>query len=128
MSDRECVLRQRDCFRFRERESHLWIVLSDPEQDPANVLLVNVTTLTSRKDQTCILRADCHPEVTHDSCIYYGKARVYSAPLLTSLLGRDVIRLCDPLDVGVFTRVWMGAILSPHTTRPHSSILLAQGI
>ena len=37
-----------DCFRFRERDDHLWIVLSDPQQNPDRVLVVNLTTVTRR--------------------------------------------------------------------------------
>ncbi len=87
----ECVLRPSDCFRFAEKESHLWIVLSDPDLDPDGVLIVNVTTLTTRKDRTCVLRGGCHQHITHESCINYALARVYTAARLTSLLARDII-------------------------------------
>jgi hypothetical protein len=128
MSQPASVLRRGDCFRFAEKESHLWIVLSDPFQEPDRVLVVNVTTLKAHKDKTCVLNANAHPEITHDSCVNYAKARVYPAAQLNSLLARGKIYPRDGLDGQTLAYVWEKAILSPHTKRPHSELLLSQGV
>lgn len=127
MSEPTRTLRPGSCFKFAEKETHLWIVLSDPDLNPDLVLLVNCTTLTPRKDKSCVLRGGCHSLITHDSCINYGEARTYSAEHLESLLTRDRIYLCDSMPSEIYKRIWDNAILSPCTHRKHSDLLLAQG-
>ena len=112
-----------DCFRFRERDDHLWIVLSDPQQNPDQVLVVNLTTVTRRKDTTCILRPGDHPFVRHDSCVNYHDGRVYSNSCLDSLLARDKIRPEDRLDAPILQRIREGAILSPRCSYEHQRLL-----
>ena len=113
-----------DCFRFCDRdEPHLWIVLSDPQQNSAQVLLVNLTTATRTKDGTCILRVGDHPYVRHDSCVNYHDARVATDASLDSLLARDRIRLEDKLDTRVLRKIREGALLSPRCSYEHREIL-----
>jgi len=50
-----------------DRDQHLWIVLSDPNKDAAKVLLVNMTTLSDKKEKTCVLRPGDHPWIRHDT-------------------------------------------------------------
>lgn len=122
-----CSIRQGDCFRFRDKESHLWIVLSDPEKDDREVLVVNATTDKVYKDRTYLLRAGAHPDITHDSCVNYPYARVYTAVHLESLLDRGIVYTRPSLTPEVFLRVWEGAVMTPHLDDPHRDILFAQG-
>ena len=43
-------------------DSHLWMVISDPEQD-AKCLIVNFTSWRADKDQACVIEYDEHPYV-----------------------------------------------------------------
>lgn len=58
---------------------HLYIVVSKPDVDPANVLVVNVTSVPKNPkiyyDPTCVIDKRDHPKfVTHPSWIYYEEA------------------------------------------------------
>lgn len=58
-------------------KKHLWIVLTFPSLDfPKCVLCVNVSTNAPRKDQTCILTANCHRAITRDSVVMYIFAKL----------------------------------------------------
>lgn len=67
-------------------QKHLYFVVNDPMTFPAyglnSCLVVNASTPGKRFDDTCILTSGCHPAITHDSFIFYGKATVLQAPLL----------------------------------------------
>jgi hypothetical protein len=40
---------------------HLWVIISDPEQDPDQVLIVSLTAYHPKKDTACILVPGDHP-------------------------------------------------------------------
>jgi hypothetical protein len=65
-----------DTFIRGDADQHLWVVVSDPAVDSANVLIVNLTSLDARKEKVCILREGDHPWVHHDTCVNYGDSVV----------------------------------------------------
>src|SRR5262245_31893923 len=67
-------------------DSHLWIVISEPQQDAANVVIVNLTTWVDWKDQSCILVVGDHPWITHDSCVSYQDAKCVAEQVLDGLV------------------------------------------
>lgn len=66
-----------DTFKLVNKDIHLWMVISDPEQDPHRVLLVNFTTWTPRQDPACVLQEGDHPFIHHETCVNYADARIY---------------------------------------------------
>jgi hypothetical protein len=52
---------------------HLWILLTEPAPE---CVIVSITTLREGKDQTVILQRGDHPFVRHQTCIFYGDARI----------------------------------------------------
>jgi hypothetical protein len=56
--------------------SHLWVVISDPQADPDQVVIVSLTTWHARKDQSCIIERGEHPWATHRACVFYAKAMI----------------------------------------------------
>ena len=66
-------------------DSHLWIVVSDPSSDPDHVVMVNMTSFRTDKDQACVIHVGDHPYVTHDTCINYEDAKVVTVPQIELL-------------------------------------------
>ena len=56
-------------------EDHLWIVINDPHAHNGIALIVNVSTLRSDAETTCIVKAGEHVFIKHDSYVRYMSAR-----------------------------------------------------
>ncbi len=73
-------MKQADCFFNRAAPrlpSQPWVILSDPDIDPDNVLIVNLTDADGHDDQSCVLDASDHPGVfTKASCVAYRFAKL----------------------------------------------------
>jgi hypothetical protein len=56
-------------------DKHLWVIISDPESHPDQVLFVSMTTHDITKEDVCVINQGEHPFVTHKTCIDYSHAR-----------------------------------------------------
>ena len=72
-------------------DSQLWSVISDPEIDQDNIVIVNMTSWRSDKDQACVLDVGDHCYVKHRTCINYEDAKIQSAANLEALLSSGKI-------------------------------------
>lgn len=57
-------------------DDHLWMVISDTDQDPENVVVVPFLSDRPHLDQACVLNAGCHPFIKHPTCVQYSDAMV----------------------------------------------------
>jgi hypothetical protein len=62
---------------------HLWIIISDPEQDSDQVLIVSLTEYHPKKDTACILGPGDHAFIYKRTCVAYDLA---NAPSLDDLV------------------------------------------
>ena len=62
---------------------HLWVIISDPEQDSDQVLIVSLTEYHPKKDTACILAPGDHPFIHKRTCVAYDLA---NAPSLDDLI------------------------------------------
>lgn len=116
-------------FRFtRAADKHRWVVISDPAIDPANVLVVNITSYSPFEDQSCILEPADHPSLTARSVVNYPRARVLSDSDLDSFLEDGLVRLLDPLTPHVLDRIRRCALDSTRIRLDHADILINQGL
>lgn len=69
-------------------DGHLWVVISDPEIDPASVLMVSFTSYDRDKDQTCEVSVGEHEFVKHRTLVCYNDARVATNSDLETLISR----------------------------------------
>jgi len=90
---------------------HLFIIITDPVDNPGEVLLVSMSTIRDDfpYDDSCILSPGDHPFVKHESYIDYGKARILTAVSLMrgeadgSLIHKGaideevIVKICDGL-------------------------------
>ncbi len=42
-------------------DKHLWVVISDPDQDPERILVVGLTSYDVTKEDVCLIKAREHP-------------------------------------------------------------------
>jgi hypothetical protein len=104
------------------------MVISEPEMDPEQVLIVNVTTWRRDKDQSCLIGPEHYELITHNSCVQYPMSRVYPDGHLNSLLADGKIILHSPLSPEVLRMVREGAAASNRMKLAHGQIILDQGL
>ena len=107
---------------------HLWVIISDPEQDPDEVLIVSLTAAHPKKDTACILQPGDHPALYKPTCVAYDLA---NAPSLSELIqARDAGDLLpsQPMDAVILDRIRKQASLSKKMLPEHWNILDRQGL
>jgi hypothetical protein len=87
------------------QEDHLWLVLSDTQKYPEQVVIVNLTTYAPEKDGACIVEAGEHPWVRRKSCVSYYHAKVVTLTMLLKWKDQGLIVLQDPLSSGLLGRM-----------------------
>lgn len=73
-------------------DSHLWIVISDPQQNSDQIVIVNLTSFRPDKDQACVLDVGDHPFIQKRTCVNYADAKVQPAASLQKLLDSGKIK------------------------------------
>ena len=72
------------------------MVISRPDAW-GRVAIVNLTTRSTRYDESCIISAGEHPFVYHDSVIAYRHAQLKDADILKSVLIRGTYEYHQPV-------------------------------
>jgi hypothetical protein len=116
-----------DTFKF-SFSMHLWIVVSDPQIDADEVLLVSFTSNKSWQDQACVLRPGDHRFLVKETVLYYAKAKVLSNSELDALLAAGDLVLDDPVTSEVLARIREGARMSNRIAFRHRQLLIDQGL
>jgi len=106
---------------------HLWIILSDPDLFPDEILAVFMTSLRPRMDQTCILEVGDHPFITHKTTIAYSSAVVWTRDAFSQALADGDILLQEPIDDSLLARIRFLALASPRLNYAHQQIASNQG-
>lgn len=115
-----------DTFKYG-RGTHLWVVVSDPRVDPANVLIVNMTT-DRGIDPSCILNPGDHPFVNHRTCMRYDMARLETNAELDRHVASNVIRLQERVSAEILERIRQGAAATDRIAFGCKQVLIDQGL
>lgn len=96
-----------------QSRKHLFILLTDPQDDEAGkkcVLMVSLSTIKPGMphDPTCILYAGDHPFVKHNSYVAYQKARLEEANKLLRGVRNGQLAPHDPMDSAIFVQICKG--------------------
>jgi len=108
-------------------DSHLWIVISDPEDYPEEIVLVNFTKYRPDKDQACILERGDHPFISQRTSVEYRGAKTASAKELQTLLDGGQISSHKPTSPELLERIRDG-VPNSRMRNEHVLILIAQGV
>src|SRR4051812_8480313 len=96
----------------RKIDIHLWVIISDPLQDPAHILIVSMTTYKPYKEAVCLLRSGDHRAISHDTCIAYDLAKVTSSANLEAARDKGLLSPDVPVTEEILRRIREGAALS----------------
>ena len=123
-------MKQRDCFFTKKTHavpSHLWVVVSDPDVDGENVLIVNLTDANGHHDHSCVLDATDHPGViTKRSCVAYQFANLTSIEKLTDASNAGLLSHKAAFSEAAFQKILDGAQESDELKNAHRVILRQQ--
>jgi hypothetical protein len=122
-----------DCFYtdkdIRGTPSHPWVVISDPEINPDDVLIVNLTDADKHHDQSCILDVSDYPEVlTKRSCVAYQWANVTSVAALEDVVSKNLVSHRPPVCAATLTKILAGAEETDELKNAHRELLRRQSL
>lgn len=99
---------------------HLNVIITDPDED-LYYLVVPITTYRKKdgipfqgQDKSCILPIGCHPFITHESYVYYAKARKMSYAAVFNGLKKGVLIKKDNMPLQYLQAIQKGASISPY--------------
>jgi hypothetical protein len=119
-----------DTFRPADRsiDIHLWVIISDPDQDESNVLIVSLTTAHSKKERVCLLNVGDHPAVSHETCVAYDLAKAPSLGQLEQARDAGLLIPAQPVSPEILARIRNGAALSKRLALEYGELLDSQGL
>ncbi|MGL6073230.1 MAG: hypothetical protein ACRC8S_03605 [Fimbriiglobus sp.] len=109
---------------------HLWIVISDPNQNPDKVIIAYLTTVKGRRfeDLSCVFDAGEHPFITRESAVAYSDIRIHTDSYLDDLVLKPHVKLqATPFSLTLLDRIHAGAVISQHIPLDCLAILRQQG-
>jgi hypothetical protein len=87
------------------RSPHLWTIISDPDQDNKEIIVVYFTTFEDYKDQACAIETGEHPKITHKSLVAYRDYVIFSSSQLKKMATDGKIKIEAPLSVELLKRI-----------------------
>ena len=125
-------MKQADCFFNKEGKgipSHPWVVISDPEINPDDVLIVNLTDAEKHDDQSCVLNESDYPEVlAKPSCVAYRWAKVTSVADLKRAESKVLIFRKPPVCAATLAKILAGAEETDELKNAYRELLREQSL
>ena len=114
--------------RTDEVRQHLWLVLSDPHQDPERVVIANISTDRGKNSgPDCILLPGEHPFVTRQSEIRCAEARITSVAKLDELVQKKLVEQKDDMSAALLAKAQRALRASSLVANGIKRILQSQG-
>src|ERR1700693_3528645 len=95
-----------------ENDDHLFFVVSDFQEPEA--VIMNLTTVRSFSDTSCVIQPGEHPFVTAASCVAYNFAEIVPSAIISDGVGSGTIVPQAALSPELMARVWDGAAVTRH--------------
>lgn len=96
---------------------HLWVVLTEPEGEPPQVVIVNLTKNKPRADTTCILTPGDHEFVKVETVVHYADARFAPAEPLNQIAQLRDYDFHADCSGEILERIQQGLLVSPATPK-----------
>jgi len=110
-------------------DDHPRIVISDPDLNPVQVVLVNFTGFEGEfRDHSCIIEVGEHPWLTKKTCISYKDASVVAQVDVDKLIESGRLKLLTPVSDEVLARILSGAEISDELPNRCRRILSHQSL
>src|SRR5437867_1530140 len=94
---------------------HLWIVLTDPDGSPPEVVAVMLRTVAGFTDDTLVLQPGDHPFVKHPTSVHYSTARRFRVSAILEAMQGGRCHLREDASPDLLQRARAGLIGSPFT-------------
>lgn len=107
---------------------HLWVVVSDPDKNPDQVAVVNMTDADHNRDHSCVLSPGEHPYVIKKTCMFYQRCKTITKKDFDVQLSCGAIKLYDPVDSVILQRIRDGAMISQFTPEGVKNLFVVQGL
>lgn len=121
-----------DTFQLSNRSTiidiHLHIIISDPTQNPNQIVTANFTKWRADKDQSCIVEVGEHPFIRVRSCVDYRRNKLIPLNLYEQCLMSGDLVSHDPIRGDLLKRIIYGAGISPFISFGSRQILVDQGL
>ena len=110
-------MRAGDCFLIGGHglTPHLWLVLTDPSGDPAQVLIASCTSRRPWSDETILLDRGDHPFIRHETVLAYTEIRIVESRVIEFQLARGRITREARMRDAVLERVVDAVLTSSNT-------------
>lgn len=115
-------------FLLNVSQAHLRAVISDPQDDPENVVIVSLTTWREGKDASCKIERGEHPFVTHSTCVDYRHAMSVTVTQLLDGKDKGDFSLREKLSKAVLQRILGGAASTTQLPNACRIVLQSQGL
>ena len=107
---------------------HLWVIISDPERDSDQVLIVSLTEYHPKKDTACVLVPGDHPFIRKHTCVACDLANAPSLDDLVRARENGDLIPNDPIRPDVLERIRKHSSLSTKMDPDLWDILDRQGL
>lgn len=114
-----------------QETEHLWVLITRPDPQTNEAIMVNVTTLRPHSETTTILNPGDHPFVQKPSVIFYADARKVDVRLLDAAVSSGSFRANAAFQDAVLKRIQDGLLksaLTPKKIKDAYSAAVAAGL
>jgi hypothetical protein len=105
-------LKAGDTFILTSLDHHLRIIVSDPQIDPDQIVIVNMTECDKDGDCSCQISIGDHPFVTKRSVISYRDGSIVTLKKLHEISKKGLIKHGQPVSDKLLDRIRQGAFSS----------------
>ena len=120
-----------DAFRLvGVADRHTWVVLTDPEKNPNQILIVSFTSFTPGigMDDSCVVETNEYSILTNKSCIYYEDIKELSLANLETLSKAGRLQKRTPVPAELLQRIRDGAMISDECRESTKSFLSSKDL
>jgi len=96
-------------------KEHLWALITAPDPESGDTVMVNLTTQRPHSDTTTIIRPGEHPFVDRPTVVFYADARIVDVKNLEAALRQGVVRQHAPLSAELLRRIQDDLFVSDFT-------------
>lgn len=111
-----------------KNSTHLFVVISNPQESPKEILIVPIMSWRVGKDESCILELGDHPFVVHKSYINYHSAQKCEAERLEPHISDSQFKPLEAVSDKLLARIRQGADLTMYLSLDFHEILVRQGL
>jgi hypothetical protein len=98
-----------------DEKEHLWALITAPDPESGDAVMVNLTTQRPHSDTTTIIQAGEHPFVDRPTVVFYADARMVDVKILEEGLRQGLVRQHSALSAEVLQRIQEGLFVSRFT-------------